>query len=95
MDIYELMKYAIVIVAGIMAYAEFAQAIERKAWVKWGLGFIGVYWAVYYAFSILRSLYGWQIYEHQVFVRSGILLTLALVGGNALMTLDVLRRIRK
>ncbi len=95
MDAYELEKYAIVIVAGIMAYAEFAQAIERKAWVKWALGFMGLYWAGYYTFSILRSLFSWRLYDHQVFVRSGILLTLALVGGNALMTLQVLRRFKK
>lgn len=91
--VYELEKYAIVIASLILAYAELAQAIKyRKAWIKWGLGFVGLYWAVYYTFSILRGIFGWQIYDHQTFVRSGILLTVALVGAHAAMTLRTLKR---
>lgn len=82
------MKLAIVIVALIMAYAEFGQAIRfRWAWTKWGLGFMGLYWAAYY----IQSLLGIGLLQHQIWVRSGILMMLALVGANALMSL---RRIR-
>lgn len=94
--LYELEKVAIVLVALLMAYAEFAQALKyRKSWVKWALGFMGLYWAGYYTFSILRSLFGWRFYDHQVFVRSGILLTLALVGAHAFMTLRALKRFNR
>ena len=47
MDIlFEVEKGLIVIVSLLMAYAEFSQAIKyRHSWVKWGLGFMGIYWA--------------------------------------------------
>jgi|LSQX01.3.fsa_nt_gb hypothetical protein len=91
--LYELEKYAIVLVSLVMAYAEFAQFFRHKrTWVKFALGLIALYWAGYYTFSIMRGLFGWQIYDHQTYVRSGILLTVALVGANAMMTLRVLNR---
>ena len=91
--LYELEKYAIVVVALIMAYAEFAQYFKhRKSWIKFALGMMAVYWAAYYVFSILRAIFEWRFLDHQVFVRSGILLTLALVGANAFMTLQTLNR---
>lgn len=93
---YEVEKYAIVLVALLMAYAEFAQFFKhRKSWVKFCLGVMAVYWAIYYSFSILRGMFGWQFYDHQVFVRSGILLSIALTGANALMTLRALNRLER
>lgn len=91
--LYELEKYAIVLVSLIMAYAEFAQYFKhRKSWIKFALGFMGVYWAVYYVYSIYRTAFGMLLDAHQIFVRSGILLTVALVAANALMTLQVLNK---
>lgn len=92
--LYELEKYAIVLVSLIMAYAEFAQYFRhRKSWIKFALGLMAMYWMAYYVFSILRGVFDWQIYDHQVFVRSGILLTIALVGANAFITLQTLNRL--
>jgi hypothetical protein len=92
MDFFELEKVAIVIVALIMAYAEFKQGLMyRKRWLKFGLAFMGLYWAAYYTYSILRGIFDLQFAEHQIFVRSGILMTLALVGSGAWMTLHELR----
>ena len=92
--LYELEKYAIVIVGLVMAYAEFAQYFKhRRSWIKLALGFMGLYWAAYYAYSILRVLLDLRMPAHQVFVRSGILLTVALVGGNALITLKLMDRL--
>ena len=93
--LYELEKYAIVVVSLLMAYAEFAQYFKhRKSWVKFALGFMGMYWAVYYSYSIYRVVFDIpQLPTHQTFVRSGILLTVALVGANALMTLRILKRL--
>jgi len=54
---------------------------------------MGLYWAAYYAYSILRVLLDLRMPAHQVFVRSGILLTVALVGGNALITLKLMDRL--
>lgn len=89
MDIlYELEKGAIVIVALMVAFAEFTQASRRPtSWVRWGLGFVGIYWAAYYAYSIYRGLFGGALDTHQIFVRSGILLTLSLVASNAIINL--------
>jgi hypothetical protein len=92
--LYELEKYAIVIAALIMAYAEFAQYFRhRKSWIKLALGFMGLYWAAYYTYSILRVALDLRMPSHQVFVRSGILLTVALIGANAMMTLRIMDRI--
>ena len=98
MDIlYEIEKGLIVIASLIMAYAEFAQAIRyRRSWVKWGLGCMGIYWATYYSYSVIRSVFQIdQLPTHQVFVRAGILLTVSLVASGALMTLRELRRLWK
>lgn len=97
MDIlYETEKGLIVIASLIMAYAEFAQAIRyRRSWVKWGLGFMGVYWAVYYSYSICRALFDLRLADHQIFVRAGILLTISLVASGAMMTLKELRKLWK
>jgi hypothetical protein len=91
---YELEKYAILVVALLMAYAEFAQYFKhRKSWIKFALGLMALYWAVYYSYSIYRALFNVSLNLHQIFVRSGILLTLALVAANALMTLQILNRL--
>jgi len=86
--ILNMMKFAIVAVALLMAYAEIRQAIKIKgcgyAWVKWWLGVMGIYWAAYYT----RSLFGVDLgMTHQVWVRSPILLTLSLVAAGAIMSL--------
>jgi hypothetical protein len=93
MDIYELEKVAIVILALIMAYAEFRQAIILKgSWIKCGLGVVGIYWAVYYGYSLYRTYFDLRLPSHQVFVRSGILITLAFVAAGAIRTLAILQR---
>lgn len=93
MDIYELEKVAIVILALIMAYAEFRQAIILKgSWIKYGLGVVGIYWAVYYGYSLYRTYFDLRLPSHQVFVRSGVLITLAFVAAGAIRTLAILRR---
>jgi len=88
--------FAIVIVGLIMAYAEFAQAIKyRKSWIKYGLGFMGLYWAAYYSYSLYCMYFNLRLQNQPVFIRSGILLTLALVGGYAFMTLRALEKLDK
>jgi hypothetical protein len=56
---------------------------------------MGLYWAAYYTYSIIQALTDLRLPSHQVFVRSGILLTLALVGAHAFMTLKALKRFDK
>lgn len=93
MDIFEIEKVAIIILSLGMAYAEFKQAfILRGSWIKCGLGLIGVYWAVYYSYSLYRTYFDLRLPSHQVFVRSGILLTIAFVTAGAIRTLGMLRR---
>lgn len=86
------MKYLIVAIALLMAYAEIRQAIRMKGvyghWVKWGLGLMGLYWAFYYTRSIIGIELGMT---HQIWVRSPLLLTLALVAAGATISL---RRIK-
>ena len=82
-----ILKYCIVACGLLMAYAEVRQAIRLKgvsyAWVKWGLGLMGIYWSFYYFMSII----GKPLASHQVWVRSPLLLTLALVSAGAIMSL--------
>ena len=93
---YEFEKYVIVCVSLFMAYAEFAQyARYRRSWSKLALGFMGLYWAGYYAYSIIRSVLDLRLPSHQIFVRSGILLTVSFVGANAMLTLKALKRFRE
>jgi hypothetical protein len=93
MNIFELEKVVIIIVSLAMAYAEFRQAVLLKgSWIKVGLGFMGLYWAAYYAYALYRDYYNIRLPIHQVFVRSGILLTVTLVAIGAFRTLDLLRR---
>lgn len=93
MILYEIEKFVIVLVALLMAYAEFAQVkLHKRAWVKWGLGFMGIYWAVYYTYSLIRTMFGLLLEGHQIFVRSGLLLTLSLVTSNAILNWKALRR---
>ena len=93
---FELLKVAIVIAAGIMAYAELAQAmIYKKSWVKWGLGFVAIYWMVYYTYSLVQALIpDLRLPAHQIFVRSGILLTISFVAAGAIMTLKAFKRFK-
>ena len=97
MDIlFEVEKGLIVIASLLMAYAEFAQAATyRRSWVKWGLGFMGVYWAVYYTYSIIQAVSDLRLPTHQIFVRAGILVTVALVASGALMTLRGMKGLKK
>jgi len=93
MLILEIEKIAIIVVALLMAYAEFRQAVLLKgSFVKVGLGFMGIYWAVYYSYSIYRDFFDIRLPTHQVFVRSGILVTLAFITAGAIRTLAILRR---
>ncbi len=94
--LYELIKGMIIIAALIMAYAEFSQAIMyKKSWIKWGLGFIGIYWAAYYTYSLIQSITpGLRLLAHQIFVRSGILLTVSFVAAGAIMTLKTYKRFK-
>lgn len=94
-DFYEAEKIAIIVFALIMAYAEFAQAIKHKGtWIKWALGFMGLYWATYYTYSLAQAFFGLRLPSHQIFVRSGIMLTIAFVAAGACMTLSVYKRIK-
>ncbi len=94
--LYEFEKVAIVLVSLLMAYAEFAQYFRhRKSWIKFALGLMAMYWAVYYSYSIYRAMFNIYLNAHQIFVRSGILLTIALVAANALITLQILNRLDK
>lgn len=96
MTILTLEKAAIVIVGLIMAYAEIGQAIKyRKSWVKWGLGFMGIYWSVYYIYSIVQEFTDIALASHQFVVRSGILVTLGFVAAGAMMTLKEYRKFDK
>jgi len=89
----EALKYMIVVAGGLMSYAEIRQAIRLSkikadyAWVKWGLGIMGAYWSLYYMFSIIRDIFGISIYNHQVLVRSPLLVTISLVAAGAIMSL--------
>jgi hypothetical protein len=90
----ELLKYPIVLVGLTMAIVHIKLAIKYKgmpcAWTKWGIALMGIYWAFYYMQSIVIK--GGIFSGHQVWVRSPILVTLALVTAMGILSL---RRLEK
>lgn len=95
-DFYEIEKLAIIFFGLVMAYAEFKQAKHFHAsWTKIALGMTGVYWAVYYAYSFYRNIAKIeQLDSHQMFVRSGILITVALISAVAILNLKVIKKLQ-
>lgn len=93
MDILEFLKIPIVIVSLILAVVHVMLAIKYKGqpceWTKWGIAIMGLYWAFYYAQSLL---YGGIFQGHQIWVRSPILITLSIMTAMGILSL---RRINK
>lgn len=93
---YELAKYVIVVVALLLAYVEFKLGWKHsKRWIKFGIGFMGVYWAAYYIYQIVRPYFDLSLPAHQVFVRAGILVTLSLILSSGCITYKDLKGLRK
>lgn len=95
MDILEVEKWAIVGVSfwsSFWQFYEFALTVRRKAywvWINFGFGLMCLYWGLYY----LRSAIGIGLgASHQVFVRTPLLITIAIIGMCA--TISSLRRHR-
>lgn len=92
----EALKYAIVIVCLIGGVAEIMVAKHYKkeayAKIKFALGVMLFYWALYYAFSIIRTRLGLSLETHQIFVRGGIFLICSFITAGALMSLRRARR---
>jgi hypothetical protein len=84
----EAMKYGIILIGLVVAYAEIRQAVALKETNYWGikaaLGIMGIYWTLYYFRSVLNIVPG---PAHQIFVRGPLLLTLSLIAAGAIMSL--------
>jgi len=87
-----ILKYAIVAIALMTAFIYIKLAIIYKgqpcAWTKWGIAFIGLYWAFYYTQSIIGSF----MLGHQIWVRSPLLITLALFTAMGILSLRKLEK---
>lgn len=98
MDYFVFGKYAIVIAALLMAGTELYQALKMGgSWVKWGLGLVAIVWAAFYVYSIYDDFHPGSFMDfrsQQLFVRSMILITLALVASGAFMTIRAMRRFK-
>ena len=88
-------KYALIVAGLLMAYAEIAQALRTRSWLKWGLGLMGFYWAGYYVHMVLAERFGWLPLGPHTFGRSGLLVLISLITANALRTLYEVRRLVK
>lgn len=85
MDAYVLMKFLIVLVSIFTAILEIRKMIRLGFhWLTASVAGIALYWAGYYAYSLLQTQLNWSIPEHQVFVRSGILLTSVILLAKAI-----------
>ena len=81
---YNTLKYFIVFAGFFLAYFELVLYFKYiKDVKKLLLAFIGIYWALYYIFSIIRPIFGIDFYAHQLLVRPGILFTLAVISARA------------
>ena len=83
--IYEIQKYLIVFVGLTFFYIEIALFFKyRKIPKKILYTIVGLYWAIYYIYSIIRPIIGSSYIAHQEFVRPGILFTLSVFLAQAL-----------
>jgi hypothetical protein len=81
---YNILKYFIVFAGLFLAYFELNLYFKYiKDVKKLLLAIIGIYWSLYYIFSILRPILGIDFYAHQLLVRPGILFTLVVIAARA------------
>ena len=85
MDLFVLMKVLIVLFGISIVFLEIRKMYKLGFhWLTTAVVIIGLYWAGYYTYLILQARYGWAFPEHGVFVRSGILLTMAICLAKAI-----------
>ena len=87
MDAYDLMKVVIICVGFQLGVCSLKLA-KKLSWsrTKLSYAFVGFYWAAYYLFSVIRDYTDITFYNHQVFVRSGILITVTVLLASVLGT---------
>lgn len=83
MDIFEIMKYAIIAGGAYATMTQFWQSYREyrrkfaSAWVHLVLGILSLYWTAYY----LRSALDFEPFQlHQAYVRAPLLATIVFIG---------------
>jgi hypothetical protein len=81
---YEIQKYLIVLVALSLAIIELRLYSKYyKTPTKILFAIIGLYWGLYYIYSLIRPVINSSFVAHQIFVRPGILFTVSVLFANA------------
>lgn len=89
MDIFDMMKWLIAVVWGVAYVTQLLWVIKKPwheySWIKLGFGVLSAYWCFYYVQS---SFFRIIEMNHQVWVRTPILLTGAFVAAAGIYTLS-------
>jgi hypothetical protein len=85
---FDAMKIMVIFVWTVAAVVQIWGALQKPRkeydWLKFGLGILAIYWAFYYTQS---AFFRFIEMNHQVWVRTPILLTGAFVAGCGIYTL--------
>lgn len=85
MNIFSLMKFAIVIVAISTLLLELRKIVKLGFhWITASVIAVSLFWAVYYMYQIIRIYFNMSLPDHRVYVRSGILLSLTVFLAKAI-----------
>jgi hypothetical protein len=83
--IYECEKYLIVLAGLALAVIELRLYFKHiRSAKKILIASVGLYWASYYIWSIIRPLIDADFIAHQIFVRPGILFTVSVILAQAI-----------
>jgi hypothetical protein len=92
-DLFEAMKWILIIVWLIASVTQIWGALQKPHkkydWIKFCLGLVSAYWAFYYAQS---SFFRFITINHQVWVRTPLMLTGGVVAACGIYTLMRRRR---
>lgn len=92
MNVYEILKYFIIMAGLALAGCEIYLYVKYVRNPKKLLyAFMGIYWAIYYIYSVARPLLGTDYVAHQTFSRPGILFMIILILTSAY---DNIRRLK-
>ena len=85
MELQKLLIFIIALIGSVFQAIGAKRSMHRGySWMKWGFSIVLFYWAFYYA----QSFFGrFIVFNHQVWIRTAILLTVSLITACGIMTI--------
>jgi len=90
-----IMKYIIAVAGIVVAFVWYlvARKFRHSEYIVvfWLVFVVGLYWSLYYSWSIIRTILDIPFLGHQIWVRAPILLTLGILIGLGIARLKEIR----